>query len=284
MYRLAFLLAALTLLLGCPTRRDDDASGPDGDLDGDLLSNSFEELIETDPYDADTDGDGWTDAEEHFTYFSPRVDTNFPYQGRYPRGPLMASDDWNEYTAEEGWAEGDISDSWTADDRWGEQIKLKRFFGQVILIDVSSEWCGPCQGVASTLNEEYTDRKEEGFIAIQVMLDGMTPGDGTPDLERWGDEFGLTNVLVGDGDRDISRHYTPAGSYGIPNYTVIGRDFTVVDWFQEGGTPNLTLIDQLLEEEPPEVEYPWPENADEIRDELEIEDLDSWIHPFDAPR
>ncbi len=284
MHRLVLLLAlvSLTFTLGCPPAGDDDdQSGPDGDLDGDLLTNAFEELIDTEPDDPDSDGDGWTDAEEHLTYFSPRIDTDFPYAGRYPRGPLMRGGDWNDYTEEDGWAEGDISKSWADEDRFGEEIKLKRFYGQVILIDLSSEWCGPCQGVAATLNDEYVDRKEEGFTAIQIMMDGQTYTQ-EPDLDRWADQFGLTNVLVADHEQEFARRYVPGGAYGIPNYTIIGRDFTIVDWFQEGGTPNLDLIDQLLEEEPPEVDYPMPDNAEEIAAELGIDDLGSWVHPFDV--
>lgn len=283
MDRLALLLATLTFALGCPPAGDGDDldDGPDGDLDGDLLTNGFEELIDTDPNLADSDSDGWTDAEEHFTYFSPRIDTDYPYTGRYPRGPLMRGGDWDAYTEEDGWAEGDISRSWTDEDRFGDEIKLKRFFGQVILIDLSSEWCGPCQGVATTLDDEYTERMEEGFQAIQIMMDGQTYTQ-EPDLDRWADQFGLTNVIVADHELDFARRYVSGGSFGIPNYTVIGRDFTIVSWFQEGGTPPLALVDQLLAEEPPEVEYLWPDNADEIRDELGIDDPESWIHPFDV--
>lgn len=285
MSRLALLItlfASLTLTLGCPPAGDDDDDGgPDGDLDGDLLTNAFEALIDTDPERADTDGDGWSDAEEHFTYFSPRIETDYPYTGRYPRGPLMRGGDWDDYTEEDGWAEGDISKSWSDEDRFGDEIKLKRFFGQVILIDLSSEWCGPCQAVAATLDAEYTERKEEGFSPIQIMMDGQTYTQ-EPDLDRWANQFGLTNPIVADHEQDFARRYVPGGSYGIPNYTVIGRDFTIVDWFQEGGSPNLTLVDQLLEEEPPEVEYHWPDNVTEIQDELGIEDLDSWVHPFDV--
>ena len=38
--------------------------------------------------------------------------------------------------------------------------------------------------------------------------------------------------------------------------------------------------DQLLVVEAPVVEYDWPDNADEIRDELGV-DADSWIHPYE---
>jgi thiol-disulfide isomerase/thioredoxin len=289
MNRFALLLLPLLLLVlsGCSGIMRGNSGGGGGgggdDTDGDLLSDEFEILIGTDIDKVDTDGDGWTDTEEYFTYFQPDLESDYPYTGRYPRGPLMDGDAWDEYTAEDGWAEGDISNSWSDEDRFGDPIKLRRFYGQVILIDLSAEWCGPCQYVASTLDDEYTDRKEEGFVAIQIMLDGQTTSQ-EPDLDRWANDFGLTNPIVGDHEREFARRYVPGGNYGIPNYTIIDRNFEIVDWFQEGGTPNLSLIDSLLEEEPPEVEYPWPDNADEIRDELGLPDADSWVHDFDVDR
>ncbi len=280
MIRTSLLFLLVVPLIGCPPSRG--GGGGDGDSDGDLLSDSFEIEIGTDPDNPDHDGDGYTDAEEHFTFFSPRNVDDFPYVGRYPRGPLWRGADWDELAADDGWGDGDFSANWTAEDMHGQEIKLKRFYGQVVLIDLSAEWCGPCRIAAETLDDEYTERKDEGFTIIQLMLDGYNPGDGNPDLERWAGDFDLTNMLIDDGAGDLYPHYTPAGGgWGIPNYTIIGRDHTIEDWYQAGGTANFGLIDSLLEEEAPSVEYAWPENADEIRDELGIEEGD-WVHPFDV--
>ena len=87
----------------------------------------------------------------------------------------------------------------------------------------------------------------------------------------WGDEFGLTITLIDDGGRDIRGRYSPASGSSIPNYTIIGRDFRIRDWYQAGGEANWELIDQLLAEDLPEVDWQAPENLDAIRSELGLD-------------
>jgi len=251
----------------------EDASG-DNDEDG--LSNGFEEEIRTDPDLADTDGDGFSDAEEHLTYFSPRNAEDFPYEGEYPRGPLMSQDDWENYTDDSGWSEGDISAGWKVTDQHGAEIKLKRFYGSVILIDLSAEWCGPCRTAAVTLEEEYQERKDDGFVVIQLMLDGYGMGDGNPDGDRWRNEFGLSLPVIEDGDAHAAQYYVPPGSFAIPNFTVIDRQHRIRSWYQAGGSPPWSLIDSLLDEDTPEVDYPMPENADQLYEDLGLQ-LDEWL-------
>ncbi len=269
---------SVAFLAGCPPVGDGDGDDPDGDL----LSNSFESSIGTDPDNADTDGDGWSDTEEYFTYFNPRNDGDYPYTGHYPRGPLAWGDDWDAITGDDtGWGQDDFSSNWSHEDRWEDKLRLKRFYGSVILLDLSAEWCNPCRVAAETLEEEYTSRREDGFVVIQLMMDGLNPAN-PPDLERWADEFDLTIPLISDHDQEVVRRYVPGGGgWGIPNYTIIDRNHQIVDWYQAGGTANFTLVDQLLEEEKPDIEYEWPDNAAEIRAELGLEE-GSWVHPFET--
>ncbi len=181
-FLLLLLSTGLMATMGCvPTTGGGGGNGgtgdpaiddPDGDLDGDLLSNSFEATIGSDPENADTDGDGFEDGLEYVAFFKPWAEDDFPYTGGYARGPTPPGSRWDEITADDGWDEGDVSGSWTTEDRFGETIRLKRFFGQVVMLDFSAEWCPPCRQAAETLEEEWEDRVDNGFTVIQLMLDG----------------------------------------------------------------------------------------------------------------
>ena len=268
-------LSLLTLLSTLPLMACTAMINPDPDEDG--LTTEFELSIGTDPELDDTDADGFSDAVEVLTYFSPRNADDHPYEGEYPRGPLMDTDEWDSYTEDAGWDQNDISKGWKVTDQHGEEIKLKRFFGNVILIDMSAEWCGPCRQATETLDEEYQDRKEDGFVVIQLLTDGLSMGDRSPDGERWIDEFDITFPLIEDGEFHAAQRYVPAGSFGIPNYTVIDRNHEIHTWYQAGGQPPLEVIDELLDEDPPSVDYSLPENAEELYEALSI-DPNAWIY------
>jgi hypothetical protein len=113
---------------------DDDATGGDPDPDNDGLTSTFEASIGTDPFDPDTDGDGYEDGLEHLNYFFANDPTDYPYIGDYPRGPIPAS------VSGQGWSEGQISNNWTHEDQHGQDLQLHRFFGNVVVIELAAEW------------------------------------------------------------------------------------------------------------------------------------------------
>ena len=253
---LAFSLA----LAGC--------AGP-VDTDGDLLTDEFEALIGTDPELADTDGDKFDDGYEHFTYFSPRRSDDFPYEKEdadYLRLPLPDNDTWDELSEDKGWAEGDFTRNWTGEDQHGLDLKLKRFYGQVILIDVSAEWCGPCRAAAETLQDEYEDRYNDGFVPITILTEDPS-GNPTPDANRWADDFGLESPIIADGGREISQRYLTTA---YPTYTILDRAHEIVQLDKQGGQADFELIDELLNEDPPRVSYDWPEGASDIAEALGV--------------
>ena len=85
MSRLLCLFALLSLALGgCTTSQD---------TDGDLLTDSFEATIGTNPEIDDSDGDGVLDGVEHLAYFDPMDEDDHPIEGNYPRGPIPAEID-----------------------------------------------------------------------------------------------------------------------------------------------------------------------------------------------
>jgi peroxiredoxin len=275
---LAFSFALLLSLPACDPRGGGGGDDGSSDADGDGLTAAFEVLIGSDPENEDSDGDGFSDAYEQLTYFDATNDEDFPYEGNYARGPLMNGDDWDAYTADAGWDEGEISEGWGLEDQNGEEIKLKRFFGSVILVDLSAEWCGPCRAAAATLREEYEPRKADGFVILQLLIDGLTYTD-PPDAERWVDDVNVTHPVLEDEDEEKAQHYVPwGGEWYIPNYTLIDRNHEIVSWYVAGGEPNWDDIDDLLDEDRPEVEWPLPENADALYEELDLEP-GAWVRP-----
>jgi peroxiredoxin len=259
MQRLLLAVTALPfVLLGC---------GPQ-DSDGDYLLDDFEIAIGTNPELADSDGDGFTDTEEYLQYFDPMDEDDFPYTGGYPRLPIP-----NEIE-DEGWDVGDVTRNWDADDaqdQFGETVNIHKFYGSVVILDIAAEWCGPCRDAAPEAEAEYQDFKDRGFVVINVLLDGLSQ-DEEPDLDRWTEDLDLTFPVIGDHDQTIASNYIAQGeSFGIPNFSIFDRELNIqarqinpVDW---------EMVDELLDEDPPQVEWPLPANAEDIRAELGITKL-----------
>jgi len=256
-HSLVFLLLTAPLFSGC--------GAPD--TDGDLLSDAFEELIGTSPELGDSDGDGFTDAEEYLAYFDPDDRDDFPYAGAYPRGPLPTDLDGD------GWGQGDVSNSWDGEDQHEELLDLHKFYGNVVMIDIGSEWCGPCNAVAPEAEEHYQDFKDRGFIVFGLLMDGESQGDNAPNIERWIEEHDLTYPVFPDPNQEKVQHYIPTdsgGSFGIPLFAFIGRDMTIQIHGVNGDGWEVSDIEDLLDEEVPYVEWPMPENTGDLRAEFGI--------------
>ena len=130
---------------------------------------------------------------------------------------------------------------------------------------------------------------------VTLLGDGLDPGSGETQALRWAEwptgqfdggahpygdpsDYGasgpgdpMTLAIVEDGEQDPGSQET-AGIYlelnpYYPNFTVIDRDHIV----RGNGllaTAAFELADELLDEDRPEVEWPLPENADELRELL----------------
>ena len=112
------------------------------------------------------------------------------------------------------------------DDAWS----LYDLEGDVILLDFSAMWCGPCQSAASTVQEMQDFYEAEGFHYITVLIDD-TSGDTVEQDEAqfWADTFGIDTQPVLQGNRDLVDG-DPSLGYPIsswPTFIFVDRDLSI---------------------------------------------------------
>lgn len=262
------------------------------DVDGDGLTLGFEQQVGTADDTADSDGDGCSDSVEILGYFDPLDATDRPYTGGYPRGPRAAESVFEQLAADhgEGFEVGQLNPNWTLTDQNGEVVELRDFYGQVVVVDLSSEWCGPCIDAAPVLDSFYRENLERGFVVLQILLEGVE-NNSEPVPERWIRGTGVTYPVMVDhspGDytvTEVAQYYidVPGASYDIPSFTLIDRQQRITDLYVLGSLspdlePDVSMFREALDVPVPEVETLLPDNAAALRAELGMEE-GAWVTP-----
>ncbi|MFC2163609.1 peroxiredoxin family protein [Acidobacteriota bacterium] len=101
----------------------------------------------------------------------------------------------------------------TAKDQHGNDVSLYDFSGNVVLIDFSADWCGPCQREAEHLEDLLNDYEQSGFRIVTVLTSG--------DPAKWAKDYGLTFPVLDDNSETIWDQY---GEGAVPLNLVLDRD------------------------------------------------------------
>jgi hypothetical protein len=105
----------------------------------------------------------------------------------------------------ESWtvADGEIFPNLRLEDQCGEPVDLWDFRGYYLVIDSSSENCGPCQAMADSA-EAFKATMEDACVPVEIvtLLNESLSTIYTPaslsEREDWVAEFGLTSPVLGD--------------------------------------------------------------------------------------
>ncbi len=159
--------------------------------------------------------------------------THEPEPEPEPEGLFGPDNDWWHADAADvpsglsgtGYNAGDIAHDFTLTDQNGDEVRLYQFHGQVILLDIFTMWCGPCQDAAPDGEEDWQDYGDNGFVYLAAMHESLFGPPNTSDLNTWGDPFGLTHPILDDGGRETD----PYVRIGYPTYVLIDRDMTIID-------------------------------------------------------
>ena len=130
-------------------------------------------------------------------------------------------------------------------DQNNNPVSLYSYKGNVVLIDMSAMWCGPCQVEASKAEALYQQYRNQGFQILTVLIadENDDPCDQA-DLQRWANTYGLTFPVLNDADGSVWDTY---GEGYIPLNIIL--DQRLVIRYKDSGYNETTIrnwINSLL--------------------------------------
>lgn len=214
------------------------------DDDGDGLSNADEIDNETDPNASDSDGDGMLDGDEVKFGRDPLDPDIGLYKGDWPFQDVAVKEaiEANKKTGKKI-AKGKRFPRLTMVDQYGDEVDLYDFagHGKKIIVDISAEWCPPCQELSRLLEVGNTGDarfdqviqaiEDEDIYWLTVLAeDNSNSAPNKKVAKNWFKAYPNKHVPVfADQDQDLVE-YVILTTNGWPTVVVLNENMTIVDF------------------------------------------------------
>ena len=143
---------------------------------------------------------------------------------------MTAENDWvsnsprNDLEAT-GFGLGETPPDMCMQDQHGDMVSLWQFYGQVILLDISAEWCAPCQELATEVDHTWKDYEDQGFVYLTILTEDQNSEIPSVEvLEKWAEDFAITAPVLSDTE-GYRNQLVPTGAY--PRLMLINRNMEV---------------------------------------------------------
>jgi len=110
-------------------------------------------------------------------------------------------------------------------DQHGDMVSLWQFYGQVVVVDISAEWCAPCKELAEGVDETWLEYKDQDVMYLTILTeDNFSETPGQDVLASWAEEHEITAPVLSDTEK-YKQQLVPTGAY--PRVMIIDRSMKV---------------------------------------------------------
>ena len=124
---------------------------------------------------------------------------------------------------------GDHPCNFSLMDQHGDMVELYDQHGKVIVIDLSTIWCGVCNNIAQEGDEWLNDYGADNFIWLTILIDNAVGDPPTlADIQQWATQYNISvPVLVGSRAMVDLNAETGYPCTGWPTLVVIDQDMVL---------------------------------------------------------
>jgi len=138
----------------------------------------------------------------------------------------------------------------TLKDQNNKDWNLYSHYGNVILVDLSTQWCGYCHVAAADVEMIQNEYEDEKFIYATILVEDASGNPATLELiQAWAEHFQITSapVLVGSRDLVDSAGETGWEVTGWPTFALVDHEMVIRGYIRGySNSAIITAIDNLL--------------------------------------